>query len=33
MCVGLRCTLILHLKPYYEKTKKENNINKTDLEN
>ena len=28
-----RCTPILCLKPYYEKIKKKNNINKTDLGN
>jgi len=32
-CGGLRCTPILKLKSYYEKTKRKNNINKTDLGN
>jgi len=32
-CGSLHCIPILYLKSYYEKTKKQNNINKTDLEN
>jgi len=32
-CGSLHCIPILYLKSYYEKTKKQNNINKTDLGN
>jgi len=32
-CGDLYCILIFYLKSYYEKTKKKNNINKTDLGN